>query len=452
MKKRYDIFISYRRTAFDTANLIATKLNIAGYNVFLDVETLRSGKFNEKLFEVIEGCTDFVLVLPANALDRCVSEDDWVRKEVEHALKHNKNIVPIMLRGFEWPDVKTLPESMCDLPNYNAITATDPNVFTENMERLKKQFLLSRPKSKYIKFAFILLVLIISVVVVLCVTMCEGDEQGKGDKTSDVVDNVVVTDTTSVDTISVEDVAPTPAPEPVIEQTKREVVYVAPKSESTVDAETQALYDKIGVDYAKLMFDDYIQNDYIQTSLEDAYEAWSEFMDDYSGDPADVRMFVETIEMYKNTLMPRNSVRVLEDDIVALRANGVDISDINDLNSNSSKHYELVVEALDYMIMSAEQQYPSIYSKYVKLYTEYTLKQLEYNYYTLLGILSKMPDVIYPDVYKIAPLLTHFTMVKVKDETAEFRRMSDAVKYSVDEYARKLSNVNDINDNTIKNK
>lgn len=451
MKQKYDIFISYRRTSFDTANLIATKLSMAGYNVFIDIETLRSGKFNEKLFEVIEGCTDFIVVLPANALDRCVNEDDWVRQEVEHALKFNKNIIPIMLRGFEWPDASVLPPTMRELRNYNAITATDPNVFTENMERLKKNFLLSRPKSKYVKFAFISLVLIISVIVVLCVMMCEGDEQGKGDKTSDVVDNVVVTDTTSVDTVSVEDVTPTPAPEHEKEQTKKEVVYVAPKSESTVDAETQALYDKIGVDYAKLMFDDYIQNDYVQGSLDDAYEAWEEFVEDYSGDPADARIFIETIKMYKNTLPARNHVRILEADIVALRANGVDISDINGLNRNSDTHYDLVVTAMDYMIQCAEQQYPSMYNKYVKLYAEYTLKQLEYNYYTLLCTLSKMPDIIYTDIYIMAPAIEHFTMVRVNDETAEFRRMSDAVKYSVDEYARKLSGVKDIDDNSIKN-
>ena len=451
MKKRYDIFISYRRTAFDTANLIATKLSIAGYNVFLDVETLRSGKFNEKLFEVIEGCTDFVLVLPANALDRCVSEDDWVRKEVEHALKHNKNIVPIMLRGFEWPDVKTLPESMRDLPNYNAITAADPNVFTENMERLKKQFLLSRPKAKYSKYLFIILALITVLAVVLCVVLRDDKDEGSSGNRVVVAEDVVATDTTEVTTMGPENITPTLTSESAKEQITPKVIHVTPKREPSIDAETQALYDKIGVDYAKLMFDDYIQNDYIQTSLEDAYEAWSEFMDDYSGDPVDVRMFVETIEMYKNTLMPRNSVRVLDGDIVALRANGVDISDINGLNRNSDTHYDLVVTAMDYMIQCAEQQYPSMYNKYVKLYAEYTLKQLEYNYYTLLCTLSKMPDIIYTDIYSMAPAIEHFTMVRVNDETAEFRRMSDAVKCSVDEYARKLSGVKDIDDNSIKN-
>ena len=99
-QKKYDIFISYRRSAYDTANLIATRLKSAGYSVFFDMETLRSGKFNEQLYYVIENCTDFLLVLPPGALDRCVNEDDWVRLEVQHAMNHNKNIIPIMLNGY----------------------------------------------------------------------------------------------------------------------------------------------------------------------------------------------------------------------------------------------------------------------------------------------------------------------------------------------------------------
>ena len=46
---KYDVFISYRRDAFESANLIAEKLRSAGYSVFFDLETLRAGKFNEQL-------------------------------------------------------------------------------------------------------------------------------------------------------------------------------------------------------------------------------------------------------------------------------------------------------------------------------------------------------------------------------------------------------------------
>ena len=144
--KRYDIFISYRREGgFEMADSINQRLQKAGYSVFLDLEQLNSGKFNVKLLEVIEGCNDFILVLPPNALDRCDDQEDWVRREVEHAISCGKNIVPIMLRGFEWPDKNAMPENLRDLSLYNGITASDHNVFEENIERLKKKFLKSKP-------------------------------------------------------------------------------------------------------------------------------------------------------------------------------------------------------------------------------------------------------------------------------------------------------------------
>ncbi len=98
-QSKYDIFISYRRTAYDTANLIAEKLRHAGYSVFFDIDTLTSGRFNEQLLQVINGCKDFILVLPESALDRCQDENDWIRREVTHAIVRQKNIIPVMLDG-----------------------------------------------------------------------------------------------------------------------------------------------------------------------------------------------------------------------------------------------------------------------------------------------------------------------------------------------------------------
>lgn len=135
MKQKYDIFISYRRTAYDTANLIAVKLRHAGYKAFFDVDTLTSGKFNEQLLEVIKNCKDFIVVLPENALDRCADEDDWIRREVLCAIEHKKNIIPVMLDGFVWPDV--MPDKMEDLRNYQAITAINREFFDMAVERLK---------------------------------------------------------------------------------------------------------------------------------------------------------------------------------------------------------------------------------------------------------------------------------------------------------------------------
>lgn len=140
---KYDIFISYRRASYDTANLIATRLKAAGYSVFFDLESLRAGKFNEQLYSVIENCKDFISVLPPNALDRCVNEDDWVRLEICHAMKHNKNIIPVMLNGFSWPD--PMPQGMDELCNYHALTASAVEHFDMAMESLQKKYLTCKP-------------------------------------------------------------------------------------------------------------------------------------------------------------------------------------------------------------------------------------------------------------------------------------------------------------------
>lgn len=143
---KYDIFVSYRRTDASTANLIAEKLKSLGYSVFFDVETLRGGLFNEQLFNVLDRCTDFVLVLPQNALDRCVSEEDWIRKEVCYAMSKNLNIVPILLSGFEWPN--PMPKGMEQLKFYQAISASNHDYFDLSIQKLTT-YLKSKPSKKH---------------------------------------------------------------------------------------------------------------------------------------------------------------------------------------------------------------------------------------------------------------------------------------------------------------
>ena len=119
---KYDVFISYRRDGGEvTARILRDSLTERGYKVFFDVESLRSGSFNTKLYSVIDECEDFVLILSPNALDRCSNSDDWVRRETEYALEKKKNVIPIMLRNFQFPD--NLPESLSALPMQNGLVA-----------------------------------------------------------------------------------------------------------------------------------------------------------------------------------------------------------------------------------------------------------------------------------------------------------------------------------------
>lgn len=103
------------------AYILYERLTQKGYSVFQDVESLRSGRFNTTIYEKIEQCKDLILILPPNALERCADEDDWVRKEIICALRNKKNIIPVMLRGFSWPE--ELPKEIEEIRYYNGLVA-----------------------------------------------------------------------------------------------------------------------------------------------------------------------------------------------------------------------------------------------------------------------------------------------------------------------------------------
>ena len=141
----YQIFISYRRDGGESlAMLLRDRLREKGYQVFLDVESLRSGDFNEALYGVIEQCTDVLLVLPPNGLDRCIGNpDDWVRREIEHAFACEKNIIPVLMRNFQFPDERDLPPKMKPLVKMNGVPAS-MDYFDAVIDKIVNQMLKSQ--------------------------------------------------------------------------------------------------------------------------------------------------------------------------------------------------------------------------------------------------------------------------------------------------------------------
>lgn len=131
---KYDVFISYRRDGgSELARLLFEHMKAKGYSVFFDLERLRSGAFDTNLYASIEKSNNVVVVLPAHALDRCGDPSDWLRLEVECALRLGKNIVPVMLHGFEWPG--QLPESISMLPKFNGVEMSSV-YFAASLERI----------------------------------------------------------------------------------------------------------------------------------------------------------------------------------------------------------------------------------------------------------------------------------------------------------------------------
>src|SRR5262249_28921742 len=76
--RRYDAYVSYRRAGGSHAALaIRSQLQTRGVSVFLDVEGLQAGTFDDQLLRRIEEAPCFLLILSPGSLDRCHQEGDW---------------------------------------------------------------------------------------------------------------------------------------------------------------------------------------------------------------------------------------------------------------------------------------------------------------------------------------------------------------------------------------
>ena len=107
-EKKYDVFISYRREGGkNIARLLKTELGLRGYHAFLDFDELKDGRFDKRIMDAIDAAPVFMFILSDHALDRCVDENDWVRKEIEYAMATERHIIPIN------PD-----KSFSDFPDY----------------------------------------------------------------------------------------------------------------------------------------------------------------------------------------------------------------------------------------------------------------------------------------------------------------------------------------------
>ncbi|XP_054289187.1 NAD(+) hydrolase sarm1 isoform X4 [Macrosteles quadrilineatus] len=124
LDKSLDVFVSYRRSnGSQLASLLKVHLQLRGFSVFIDVERLEAGKFDNNLLQSIRQAKHFLLVLTPQALERCIADSeckDWVHREIVAALQSNCNIIPI-IDNFEWPEPEHLPEDMRAVCHFNGV-------------------------------------------------------------------------------------------------------------------------------------------------------------------------------------------------------------------------------------------------------------------------------------------------------------------------------------------
>ncbi len=137
------VFISYRRsTSSYLARAIYMDLKQHGYDVFMDVQSIDSGQFDQVILRQIEARAHFLILCTPGTFDRINDPGDWLRREIEHAMQHQRNIVPIMASDFKFDDATTqrFTGKIAELPRYNAINVPY-DYFEEALERLRTRFL-----------------------------------------------------------------------------------------------------------------------------------------------------------------------------------------------------------------------------------------------------------------------------------------------------------------------
>jgi len=137
------VFISYRRVNASWALAIFQNLTQNGYDVFFDFTGIASGDFETVILENIRARAHFLALLTPSALERCTEPTDWLRREIETALDSGRNIVPLMLEGFDFSGpaiTNQLSGKLSALKRYNALRVP-ADYFSEAMERLRERFL-----------------------------------------------------------------------------------------------------------------------------------------------------------------------------------------------------------------------------------------------------------------------------------------------------------------------
>jgi tetratricopeptide (TPR) repeat protein len=137
------VFISYRRRHVSWALAIAKYLTVQGYDVFIDFLNINSGDFEQVITENIKARAHFLVLLASSALDQCNEPEDWLRREIEIAMDSKRNIVPILLEGFDFgapKTVKHLTGKLENLNRYNALRLV-AEYFDEGITRLCNRFL-----------------------------------------------------------------------------------------------------------------------------------------------------------------------------------------------------------------------------------------------------------------------------------------------------------------------
>jgi hypothetical protein len=135
------VFISYRRADGGfVARAVSQFLDARGWDVFLDVDDVDSGRFENVILNELGARPHYVIVVTPTVFGRPSDQPDWVRREIERAFELGKNVIPLFIEGVAVNDIPVDDPVLGRLKEVNALVVPH-QYFDEAMERLVNRFL-----------------------------------------------------------------------------------------------------------------------------------------------------------------------------------------------------------------------------------------------------------------------------------------------------------------------
>lgn len=150
-EKKYDVFISYRRTDKEgnkTGSYIARNVyqelekqlkkhkRFSSFEVFFDYSECTDGYFEKVILQAVRSCKFFIIILTKDVFSRCNQEIDWVRREIETAQESECKIIPVNPdNDFKKENVdKLCPSHIADIVNYQISDIQMGQLFEKSIE------------------------------------------------------------------------------------------------------------------------------------------------------------------------------------------------------------------------------------------------------------------------------------------------------------------------------
>jgi len=137
------VFISYRRDkSKHLARSIYMDLTHHGWDVFLDVTTIDSGNFDQIILNQIGARAHFILLISPGSMERCVNAGDWLLREIEEAVRLDRNIIPIIESGVDFDrETSFLPDDLRAIVRKKNGLPLHDFYFESGMDALRARFL-----------------------------------------------------------------------------------------------------------------------------------------------------------------------------------------------------------------------------------------------------------------------------------------------------------------------